>query len=148
MKLIHSVWSGRNGTPPAMLKMLAPRNVTMNPKQARHLEADVAHQVVVERAAELDGLDDRREVVVGEDHHRGLLGDLGAGDAHGDADVGLLERRRVVHAVAGHGHDVALALQDVDEADLVLGRDAGDDADVVDLAIDLVVGHRGELGAR
>ena len=40
-----------------------------------------------------------------------------------------------------------LRAQDVDEVDLVLGRDAGDDADVVDLAIGLVVGHRGELGA-
>ena len=80
------------------------------PEQASHLEADVAGQVVVEAAAELDGLDDRGEVVVGEDHHRGFLGHLGAGDAHGDADVGLLQRGRVVDAVAGHRDDVALAL--------------------------------------
>ena len=33
VKLIHRVWSGRNGTPPRMLKMLAPRNVLMNPKR-------------------------------------------------------------------------------------------------------------------
>ena len=37
-------------------------------------------------------------------HHVGrLLGHLGAGDAHGDADGRLLERRRVVDAVSGHG---------------------------------------------
>ena len=121
--------------------MLAPRNVRDEPEQAGHLEADVAHQVVVQRPALLHGAHDRREVVVGQDHHRGLLGDLGAGDAHGDADVGRLEGRRVVHAVAGHRDDMALAPQDLDEADLVLGRDPGDDPDVVDLAIGLLVGE-------
>ena len=133
VKFSHSVCSGRNGTPPTMLKMLAPRNVEDEPGEHAHLEADVLAQVVVEPAPELDGLDDRREVVVGQDHRRGLLRDLGAGDAHGDADVGPLERRRVVHAVAGHGDDVALALERVDQADLVLRRDARDDADAVDL---------------
>ena len=34
--------------------------------------------------------------------------DVGAG-AHGDADVGLRERGRVVDAVAGHRHDAASA---------------------------------------
>ncbi len=37
-----------------------------------------------------------------------LDGDVGAG-AHGDADVGGGQRRRVVDAVAGHGDDAALA---------------------------------------
>ena len=39
-------------------------------------------------AAFLDRGDDRREVVVGEDHVGRFLGDVGAGDAHRDADVG------------------------------------------------------------
>ena len=38
-------------------------------------------------------------------------------------------------------------LERVDEADLVLGRDARDDADAVDRVERLVVAHRGELGA-
>ena len=42
---------------------------------------------------------------------------------------------------------MALAAEDVDEVDLVLGGDAGDDADVVDPAIGFLVGHRAELGA-
>ena len=58
-----------------------------------------------------------------------------------------VERGRVVHAVAGHRHDVPLLLQDADEADLVLGRDAGDHTDVIDLGEELLVGHRGELGS-
>ena len=78
-------------------------------------------------------VDDGGEVVVGEDHVAGFLGHLGAGDAHRDADVGALQRRSVVDPVAGHRDDVALALQHVDEAHLVLGRDAGDDADAVHL---------------
>ena len=106
----------------------------MNADQRGHLEAHVLGQVVVDPPAELDRLDDGGEVVVGQDHHRGALRDLGAGDAHGDADVGLLEGRRVVHAVAGHGDDVALLLEQAHQADLVFRRHAGDHADVVQAA--------------
>ncbi|KAK2491851.1 hypothetical protein MC885_006632, partial [Smutsia gigantea] len=52
-----------------------------------------------------------QETVLGQDHEDhvgGLLGDVRAGDAHGNADVSLLQRRGVVHAVAGHGHDGSL----------------------------------------
>jgi hypothetical protein len=79
--------------------------------QRGHLEADVLGEVVVELSAVLDGMDDGGEVVVGEDHDRGVLGDLGAGDAHRHADVGLLQCRRVVDSVAGHRHDIAALLQ-------------------------------------
>ena len=112
-----------------------PQERADEPEEAGHLEADVAQQVVVQGPAKLDGLDDRGEVVVGQDHHRGLFGDLGAGDAHRHADVGALECRRVVNTVAGHGDDVALAPKDLDQVDLVLRSDAGDDADVIDLTI-------------
>ena len=37
LKLIHRVCSGRNGTPPVMSKMLAPRKETMNPNRAEPL---------------------------------------------------------------------------------------------------------------
>ena len=40
-----------------------------------------------------------------------------------------------------------LRFSDVDEPHLVLGRDARDHADVVDRRVELVVGHRRELGA-
>ena len=147
VKLTHSVCSGRNGTPLGDVEDAGAEEGHDHPGQHAHLEADVLDEVVVEPAPELDRLDDRREVVVGEDHRRGLLRDLGAGDAHGDADVGLLERRGVVDAVAGHGHDVPLALEDVDEPHLLLGRHAGDDADLVDLAVGLLVAELGELRA-
>ena len=68
---------------------------------------------------------DRGEVVVGQDHVGRFLADVGPGHAHGDADVGRPEGGGVVHPVARHGHDVAVGLQGVDEAQLVLGRHAG-----------------------
>jgi len=62
--------------------------------------ANELFHVVVDGASLLDGRDDRWEVVVGEDHLRGGLGDSRA-RAHRDADLGFLQRRRVVHSVAG-----------------------------------------------
>ena len=47
----------------------------------------------------------------------------GRARAHRHADVGVLQRQRVVHAVAGHRHDVALRLQRADHRPLLLGRD-------------------------
>jgi hypothetical protein len=41
------------------------------------------------------------------------------------------DRRRIVDAVAGHGHHVPLLLQGVGQQHFVLGRDAADDTDVV-----------------
>ena len=55
-------------------------------------------------------------------------------DAHGDADVGAFDRGRVVHAVAGHRDDCAVRLPRADDAELVLGRDAGIDGDSGELA--------------
>ena len=76
--------------------------------------------VVVDRASFVHRRDDRGEVVV-QKHHLGcLLRRLRALAPHGDADVGLLERRRIVDAVAGHRHDGALGLQRAHDAQLVL----------------------------
>ena len=46
---------------------------------------------------------------------------------HGDADVGLRQRRRVVGAVAAHGDEPALRLLLADVAQLVLRRRLGDE---------------------
>ena len=78
------------------------------------------------------GADDRGEVVVGEHERRGLARDVGAALAHRDADVGGLERRRVVDAVAGHRDDLAARLERLHDAQLLLGHDAREDVDVAD----------------
>ena len=54
-----------------------------------------------------------REVALHQRDAGALHRDVGAG-AHGDADVGLRERRRVVDAVARHRHDPALACEPLD----------------------------------
>ena len=127
-KWIHSTWRGVNGCPSAMLNSAGAEERQDERHQHQEHEADVLVQVVVELASLLDGVDDRREVVVGEDHPAGVLRHLGAA-AHRDADVRRLDRRRVVDAVAGHRDDVALLLQRLGEQDLVLRRDPADDAD-------------------
>ena len=95
-------------------------------QQLGHLVADVGDDLLVDAAADLDGVHERAEVVVGEDHPAGLLRDLAAA-AHRDADVGLLERRGVVDGVAGHRHDQPLLLHQPGEAELVLRRDPAED---------------------
>ena len=77
----------------------------------------------------------------------GVLGDVGARDAHRHADVGLLERRRVVDAVAGHRHDVAVALQRVDDPQLVLRRHARVDRRPPRRLGHAVIVERRQLGA-
>ena len=66
------------------------------------------------------------------DHVAGLARGLRAG-VHGDADIGLGERRRVVGAVAAHGDQLALGLLVADEPQLVLGRGLGEE--VVDAGL-------------
>ncbi len=77
---------------------------------------------------------------------RGVLGDLRA-RAHRDADVGGLDRRGVVDAVAGHGHDVALLAQGLHHQHLVLGCHPADDADLVDAGQPLFLGEGCEVRA-
>ena len=59
--------------------------------------------------------------------------------AHRDADVGLAQRGRVVHAVARHRHDVPARLKARDDAELLLGGHPGEDAHVLDARGELVV---------
>jgi len=60
------------------------------------------------------------------DHVAGLAGGLRAG-VHGDADIGLRERGRVIGAVTAHGDQLALGLLVADELQLVLGRRLGEE---------------------
>ena len=111
------------------------RQVRVRPADHRHRDRE-QHRV--------DGLGHeqvRRPLDVG--HHPAALGhDAGQGRelaleqhelrdrtrrrrarTHRHADVGVLQRQRVVHAVAGHRDDVALRLQRTDHRPLLLRRD-------------------------
>ena len=67
------------------------------------------------------------KAVVEQDDLAGLLGHLGAGDAHRQADVGFLQGRGVVGAVAGDGHHLAQFLQQLDHPVLVQRPGPGQD---------------------
>ena len=114
--------------------------------QHGQLELHVGRDAPVDVAAEVDRAHERGEVVVGEHDLGGLLRDLGAA-AHGDADVGLLERGGVVHGVAGHGDDLAGLLHEPGEAHLVLGRDPAEHVQLRQALDHLGVGQPLEIRA-
>jgi hypothetical protein len=76
---------------------------------------------VEDAAALLDRGLDGGEVVVGQHHAGGLLGNLGASTPHCHADVGTSERGSVVDAVARHRDHMSAALQGAYEPELLLG---------------------------
>ena len=59
--------------------------------------------------ADFDDLDELGRIGIEVDHVAGLARRLCAG-LHGDADIGLGERRRVIGAVAAHGDEAAALL--------------------------------------
>mmetsp|Transcript_6663 Transcript_6663/g.19751 ORF Transcript_6663/g.19751 Transcript_6663/m.19751 type:complete len:513 (-) Transcript_6663:2198-3736(-) len=71
------------------------------------LELEELADVVKDRAAPQDGLDDRRELVVHNDNITRVLGHVRPTNAHGQPDVRRLERRPVVGAIARHSHHLA-----------------------------------------
>ena len=75
--------------------------------------------------ADLDDVEQLRRVGVEVDHVAGLLGGRRAG-VHGDADVGLGQRGRVVRAVARHRDELAALLLLADQRELGLGRGLGE----------------------
>ena len=107
----------------------------MKPDQHAHLEADVLDEVVVERR----GPSSTALTIVAKLSSVRIIT-----AASLETSVPVMPIAMPMSACLSAGasltpspviaDDVALALEDVDEADLVLGRDAGDDADVVDLA--------------
>src|SRR5690606_33659507 len=129
-------------------------------RRENHAEEDREHlahvggeQVAQELADVLEdlppfpyGANDGGEVVVGENHVRRFLGDLGASDAHGDSDVGRLQRWRVVDAIACHRHDFAVGLKCVDDPQLVCRRDSGVDRALPYRLLKLLVVHPVQLG--
>ena len=90
---MNRITPGVNGTPPAMLNTEAKMKRQHDAAQRDQLEADVLQQIVVDLAPHAHRFDDGGEVVVGQDHARGVLRHVGAGDAHRDADVRRFDAR-------------------------------------------------------
>ena len=92
----------------------------------RHDEQDGLFQVVVDTTPLLHRAGNGGEVVVGEHHIGGLFGHLGSFNAHGDAHVGLTQRRGVVNAVTGHPDHFAAILQRLDQTQFMLRTGTGE----------------------
>ena len=105
------------------------------------LELDESLEILVNATAPVHGLDNGGKGIVQHHDIAGFLGHLGAGDAHGDAHVRVLDGGRVVDAVAGHRHHIALGFQSVHHAHLDNRRAAGDHADAADFAGQFLVAH-------
>ena len=109
----------------------------------------------IDAAALAHCLDDRCKVIIGQHHIRRALRHIGTGNTHGAADVGRLERRSVVDAVARHRHDLAALLVSLDDANLMLRRYPGKHRILVDIPfqvalfhlVQLLAGERFVLGA-
>ena len=71
--------------------------------------------------ADFHDLDQLGRIRVEVDHVAGFLGSLGTG-VHGYSHVGLRQRRRIVGAVAGHGHQPPAGLAVSDQRELGLRR--------------------------
>ena len=97
--------------------------------------------VVVDAAAFFHGRDDRGEVVVEQHHRGGFLRYIGAGDTHRHADIRAFQRRRVVHAVAGHCNDMAAILERLDDVEFVFRRNAREDRNVLDHLLQVLHRH-------
>ena len=86
---------------------------------ARAAKLERLPQVVEDAPPDRDGLHDGSERVVLENERRGLSRDVRPALSHRDADVGGVERWRVVHAVAGHRDDEPAPPEELYDAQLV-----------------------------
>ena len=94
------------------------------------MDEDVSEKltdILEHRASLLDRAHDAGEIVVHQHHVGRLLRHVSAGNAHGDSDMGALERRRVVNAVPGDGDDVLLLDQRLHDAHLLVRAHPGED---------------------
>eukprot|EP00162_Nutomonas_longa_P005648 comp16298_c0_seq1/m.25900 comp16298_c0_seq1/g.25900 ORF comp16298_c0_seq1/g.25900 comp16298_c0_seq1/m.25900 type:complete len:430 (-) comp16298_c0_seq1:1704-2993(-) len=100
-------------------------------------------EVLKDETAFANAVDNGSKVVVEQNDLTGLLGDGGA-RAHGNADVGGLERRGVVDTVTGHGDDVAELVELADNVLLLLRHGACKDDFLVGKHTGPVLGCEGQ----
>mmetsp|Transcript_22265 Transcript_22265/g.52917 ORF Transcript_22265/g.52917 Transcript_22265/m.52917 type:complete len:390 (-) Transcript_22265:1634-2803(-) len=89
---------------------------------------DEGLHVGVDRSSLLDGCDNRREVVVRQNHVRCLLGDLSSCNTHSNTDGSLLQSGSIVDTVPGHRRDLSARSEELDQQLLVAGFGSGKDA--------------------
>uniref|UniRef100_A0A1I8IG43 CCHC-type domain-containing protein n=1 Tax=Macrostomum lignano TaxID=282301 RepID=A0A1I8IG43_9PLAT len=105
IRLTQSIWIARSGVSCAV------EGAKHGNGNSDHIDGQLELQElgnrIVHVAAPLDGLDNAGEVVVSQDDVGGLLGNVGALEAHSESDVGLLQSRTIVGAVSSYGDNLA-----------------------------------------
>ena len=81
------------------------------------------------------------EIVVGEGHVRGFLGNVSTGNAHGYPDISLFEGRGVIHAIPSHGHHLTFLLPGLHNPQFMLRRNSGINPDFLNKSLELLVTH-------
>ena len=95
--------------------------------------------IFIDHPSLFDGSHNGGKIIVRENNLRRLFGHGGACPAHGRADVGLFQSRRVVDSIAGHSRDLSVSLQRLDDAHLLFRRYPGKYFKTADLASQLLV---------
>jgi hypothetical protein len=109
------------------------------------LEGEEVLDVVEDGFALFDGVEDGREIVVGQNHVRCFLGNVSAVHSHGDANIGLFERWRIVDPVSRHGDNIAAGLKGSDDLQLVIWVGSCEDGSVVHCSCEVLFGHGVDL---
>ncbi len=72
--------------------------------------------ILINRAAFLNRAHDRAKVVIRQDHIRGFLGNIRAGNTHRDADIRFFQGGGIIDTVAGHRDHIAKLLERGDDS--------------------------------
>lgn len=96
------------------------------------LELEELADVVEDGSAELESDNDGGEVVIHEDDVRGTLGDIGASDTHGEADISSGESGSIVGTVTGNSDNTVTLLDAENQQVLVIRRASTHDTEVLE----------------
>ena len=139
------IWIGRSGwLKPAIVAIrMKPEHRHVRRNQEDQALLDVGHEAAPFAQAMHEG----HERVVAQDQVRGLAGNGGPAP-HRHGDVGVVERRGVVHAVARHRHGPAGAPGNVHDPELLLRDGPRHDVQGGQLRGQAVIVPLGQLRAR
>lgn len=113
--------------------------------KSSNIDSELEHEetldVVVDGTTPHGGLNDGGKVVVKDLDIAGFLGNIGSGDAHGEADVGLGERGGVIGSITSHSDDVFHLTETRYEEVLVFGAGSSNDLEVLGDLLELLEVH-------
>ena len=115
----------------------------MHREDKGHCLADI----VVNAAAQPNGVDDGTEIIIQQDNRRCFARNIRSALAHRDADMRRLERRRVIDPVSGHRNDFACGLVGIHDPQFLFGHDPREHGHIIEKLGESGVVHRLQLRA-